>query len=156
MNTKLSATISYSLNNLLHYVCVPVQKQKNNNKTTWLQRKRQNVHTYYTGNRKNSLVFQPKLFNGRSLIRHVGLLSPSLGPKVFILFLYNPYCFHVVTNSSNEIAQFYHFKYSLPVDKNTWGEYSSFCKTSTWNYLHLNCINLYRNCFVLKRTVTLL
>lgn len=27
MNTKLSATISYSLNNLLHYVCVPVHKK---------------------------------------------------------------------------------------------------------------------------------
>ena len=28
MNTKLSTTISYSLNNLLHYVCVPVHKKK--------------------------------------------------------------------------------------------------------------------------------
>ena len=27
MNTKLSTTISYSLNNLLHYVCVPVHKK---------------------------------------------------------------------------------------------------------------------------------
>ena len=27
MNTKLSTPISYSLNNLLHYVCVPVQKK---------------------------------------------------------------------------------------------------------------------------------
>lgn len=57
MNTKLSTTISYSLNNLLHYVCVPVHK-KNNNKTTWLQRKRQNVHTYYIpGIGKMALLF---------------------------------------------------------------------------------------------------
>ena len=27
MNTKLSTTISYSLNNLLHYVCMPVQRK---------------------------------------------------------------------------------------------------------------------------------
>lgn len=27
MNTKLSTTISYSLNNLLHYVCVPVHQK---------------------------------------------------------------------------------------------------------------------------------
>ena len=27
MNTKLSTTISYSLNNLLHYICVPVHKK---------------------------------------------------------------------------------------------------------------------------------
>ena len=38
------------------------------------------------------------------------------------------------------------FKYSLRVNKkNILGEYSSFFKPSTWNYLHLDWINSYRN-----------
>lgn len=41
MNTKLSATISYSLNNLLHYVCVPVHK-----KTTKPHGFKENVKTF--------------------------------------------------------------------------------------------------------------
>ena len=55
----------------------------------------------------------------------------------------------------------YDFKYSLRVDqKNILGEYSWFFKPSTWNYLYLHWINLYRNdlCrndFVSKRPVTL-
>ena len=47
------------------------------------------------------------------------------------------------------------FKYSLRVNKkNILGEYSSFFKPSTWNYLHLDWINSYRNDFVSKRMVT--
>ena len=38
------------------------------------------------------------------------------------------------------------FTYSLRVNKkNILGEYSSFFKPSTWNYLHLDWINSYRN-----------
>ena len=47
------------------------------------------------------------------------------------------------------------FKYSLRVNKkNILGEYSSFFKPSTWNYLHLDWINSYRNDFVSKRLAT--
>ena len=42
------------------------------------------------------------------------------------------------------------FEYRLHI----WGEYPSFFKPSTWNCLHLNWINLYRNDFVKKRPVT--
>ena len=47
------------------------------------------------------------------------------------------------------------FKYRLHI----WGEYSSFFKPSTWNFLYLDWINLYRNDlywndFVRKRPVT--
>ena len=39
-----------------------------------------------------------------------------------------------------------HFKYSLWVNmKNILGKYSSFFRPSTWNYLHLDYINSYRN-----------
>ena len=41
---------------------------------------------------------------------------------------------------------FDHFKYSLWVNmKNILGKYSSFFRPSTWNYLHLDYINSYRN-----------
>ena len=44
---------------------------------------------------------------------------------------------------------FEHFRYSLRVNqKNILGEYSSFVKSSTCNYLQLDWINLYRNDFV--------
>ena len=53
-------------------------------------------------------------------------------------------------------TNFDHFKYSLRVNKKTFGmEYSSFVKPSSWNCLHLDWINLYRNDFVQKRPVTL-
>ena len=38
------------------------------------------------------------------------------------------------------------FKYSLRVNNTkTWGKYSSIFKPRTWNYLHLDWINMYRN-----------
>ena len=50
---------------------------------------------------------------------------------------------------------FDHFRLSLRVNqKNILGEYSSFVKSSTCNYLQLDWINLHRNDFVLKRPVT--
>ena len=50
---------------------------------------------------------------------------------------------------------FDHFKKSLQLNKkNILGEYSSFFKPSTWNYLQLDGINLYRNDFAAKRPVT--
>ena len=50
---------------------------------------------------------------------------------------------------------FDHFKKSLQLNrKNILGEYSSFFKPSTWNYLHLDGINLYRNDFASKGPVT--
>ena len=129
MNTKLSTTISYSLNNLLHYVCVPVHK-KNNNKTTWLQRKRQNVHTYYTGNRKNGLAFQRKLFNGRSLMQGYQALAWVQRFLFYSCTTHNAST-SVRTHAMKLHKQFYHFKYSLRVDENIWGEYYSFFKPST-------------------------
>ena len=50
---------------------------------------------------------------------------------------------------------FDHFKKSLQLNKkNILGEYSSFFKPSTWKYLQLDGINLYRNDFASKRPVT--
>ena len=41
---------------------------------------------------------------------------------------------------------FVHFEYNLRVNKkNILGEYSSFFKPMTWNYLHLDWETLYRN-----------
>ena len=50
-------------------------------------------------------------------------------------------------SSSDELHQnFFHFQYSLRVNKkNILGEYSSFFRSSTWNYLQLDRVNLYRN-----------
>ena len=49
-------------------------------------------------------------------------------------------------NWSKLHEKFDHFRNSLRVNKKTiLGEYSSFFKPSTWNYLHLNRIILYRS-----------
>ena len=58
------------------------------------------------------------------------------------------------------LKNFDHFKYSLHGHKNIWGEYSSYFKPSTWNCLHLDWINFYRDDlfrsdFVLKRPLTM-
>ena len=56
------------------------------------------------------------------------------------------------TNSSDEIHKYFFdkFKYSLRVNKkNFLSEYSSgVVKPSTWNYLQIKWINLYRNDFL--------
>ena len=54
---------------------------------------------------------------------------------------------HFDTNSSSEIAQkFRLLSVKLAIEQeNILGEYSSFFKPSTWNHLHLEGINLYRN-----------
>ena len=51
------------------------------------------------------------------------------------------------TNSTVKLHQnFFHFQYSLRVNKkNILGEYSSFFRSSTRNYLQLDSVNLYRN-----------
>ena len=50
---------------------------------------------------------------------------------------------------------FFHFEYSMCVHKkNILGEYSSFLKSSMWNYLQLDWVNFYQNYFVSKRPVT--
>ena len=51
---------------------------------------------------------------------------------------------------------FVHFEYNLRVNKkNILGEYSSFFKLMTWNYLHLDWITLYGNyLYPAKRPVT--
>ena len=55
------------------------------------------------------------------------------------------------TNCGSDIAQKFQSLqvFILRVNmQNILGEYSSFFKPSTWNYLHLNWINLYQNGFV--------
>ena len=62
------------------------------------------------------------------------------------------------TNSSSETAKNFRslqVKFAVEQEKNILGEYSSFFKPSTWNYLYLEGISLYRNDFVsAKRPVT--
>ena len=60
-------------------------------------------------------------------------------------------------NSSSEIAQKFRSLQEKFAVENSWnilGEYSSFFKPSTWNYLLLDGINFYRNGFASKRPVT--
>ena len=74
---------------------------------------------------------------------------------------YNTSCFD--TNSSSETSQKVRSlqeMFAIEQKKNILGEYFSFFKPRTWNYLHLEGMklyrnNLHRNDFVLKRPVTI-
>ena len=76
---------------------------------------------------------------------------------------YNTSCLN--TNSSSQISQKVRslqemFAIEQTKKKNILGEYFSFFKPRTWNYLHLKVMKLYRNNlhrkdFVLKRPVTI-
>ena len=64
------------------------------------------------------------------------------------------YVVSIRTQEMKVHENFNHFKYSLRVNKNV--IYSSFFKSSTWDYLHLDWINFNRNDFVFisRRPVT--
>jgi len=133
MNTKLSTTISYSLNNLLHYVCVPVHKKKTT--TAKPHGFKENVKTF-------TLII-PEIgkialfFNQNCLTAEVSLDIWGYQALAWVLrFLFSSCTSHNASTSLRTQAMklhrhFYHFKYSLRVDKNIWGEYSSFFKPST-------------------------
>ena len=72
-----------------------------------------------------------------SLMKNVGVWKPVSS----IQSCFNTSCFD--TNSSSEISQkLDHFEKSLQLNKkNILGEYFSFFKPSTWNYLHLDWTN---------------
>ena len=77
------------------------------------------------------------------------VLSFSFISRLQVLSIY------VVTIRTQEMKvheNFNHLKYSLRVNKNV--IYSSFFKPRTWDYLHLDWINLNRNDFVSRRPVT--
>ena len=131
MNTKLSTTISYSLNNLLHYVCVPVHKKT----TTKPHGFKESVKTFtliIPGIGKMAL-----LFNENCLTAEVSLDMQGYQALAWVQrFLFYSCTTHnaftsVRTQAMKLHKQFYHFKYSLRVDENIWGEYYSFFKPST-------------------------
>ena len=97
MNTKLSTTISYSLNNLLHYVCVPVHKKTTTTKPHGFK---ENVKTFtliIPEIGKIALFFNQNcltVFNSRSLIACTSY--ETINSRFFV---FNKILYHLISVS---------------------------------------------------------